>query len=362
MKKSLAAVFAGTPGNIELAEIPLPEVTSEEMLVRVLGCTICGSDLHSFEGRRTVPTPTILGHEIVGEIIEFGDRARRADLAEKSLRLGDRVTWAIVAHCGQCAMCQCGLPQKCLKAVKYGHEAFRRGQELLGGLAEHCLLVEGTSVVRLPEQLPLEVACPASCATATVIAAVEAAGKIAGKSICLFGAGMLGLTACAVLRSHGAVSVVCVDPVASRREFARQFGATQVAAPEELAALAPSAHGELGFDAMLELSGSPKAFETGWPLLRVGGTLVLVGAVFPGAPVELPLEQIVRRHLTIRGVHNYAPRHLQKAVEFLAAHHGDAPFVSLVSRWFPLREIASAFAESKRPDVIRVGVRPADRE
>ena len=102
-----------------------------------------------------------------------------------------------------------------------------------------------------------------------------------------------------------------------------------------------------------------RAFEAGWPLLRVGGTIVLVGAVFPGAPVELSLEQVVRRLLTIRGVHNYAPRHLERAIEFLTAHHRDAPFASLVSRWYPLREVELAFEESQRSDVIRVGVAPA---
>lgn len=364
MKASLAAVFSGTPGEIELRQIPLPRLARGEVLVKVLGCTLCGSDLHSYEGRRKVPTPTILGHEIVGEIVELGDLAPRQDTAGNQLKLGDRVTWAIVANCGQCQMCQSGLPQKCLKAIKYGHEAFRPdldpGQELLGGLAEYCLLVKGTSIVQLPETLPLSVACPASCATATIFAAVDAAGGITAKHFCLFGAGMLGLTACAVLRALGAASILCVDPVESRRDLAREFGATHVAAPDQLPELAPHAHGGSGFDAILELSGSNRAFEAGWPLLRVGGTIVLVGAVFPGAPVELSLEQVVRRLLTIRGVHNYAPRHLEQAIEFLTAHHQDAPFASLVSRWYPLREIELAFSESRRnSDVIRVGIAPA---
>ena len=117
MKASLAAVFSGTPGQIELREIPLPPVARDEVLVKVLGCTLCGSDLHSFEGRRKVPTPTILGHEIVGEIVQLGDQVNDQKSPGKILRVGDRVTWAIVANCGQCQMCQAGLPQKCLKAV-----------------------------------------------------------------------------------------------------------------------------------------------------------------------------------------------------------------------------------------------------
>ena len=210
---STTAVFDGQAGQLRMAVFPAPKLRRGEMLVRVLGCTLCGSDLHSFEGRRSVPVPTILGHEIVGEIVSFGESAARADLAGKPLAIGDRITWAIVANCGQCLMCQRGLPQKCLQGTKYGHEPLHPGRELLGGLAEHCLLVEGTAIIKLPDALPLAVACPASCATATVAAAMEAAGELHGRSVCLFGAGMLGLTACAMARAAGAVQIICVDPL-----------------------------------------------------------------------------------------------------------------------------------------------------
>ncbi|WP_406695032.1 zinc-binding dehydrogenase [Singulisphaera sp. Ch08] len=304
---------------------------NQEILVRVLGCTLCGSDLHSVEGRRSVPVPTVLGHEIVGEIVEFGKSGPTRDLAGQELKIGDRVTWAIVASCGHCDFCDRSLPQKCLNAVKYGHEPFRDGRELLGGLAEHCLLVAGTAIVRLPDRMPLEVACPASCATATIAAALEAAGDLQGRQVCVIGAGMLGLTACAMARVQGAAGIVCVEPNDLRREHALLFGASGVARPDELTAVAAEAVGRHGFDVVVELSGHPSAFEMVWPLIRVGGRLILVGSVFPAPPVSVSLEQIVRRHLTIRGIHNYAPRHLLAAVEFLSAHHGEfhSPHLSL---------------------------------
>lgn len=356
---STAAVFDGQAGQLRMEAFPAPELHGGEMLVRVLGCTLCGSDLHSFEGRRSVPVPTVLGHEIVGEIVSFGESAARVDLAGKSLVIGDRITWAIVANCGHCVMCQRGLPQKCLRGTKYGHEPLRPGRELLGGLAEHCLLVEGTAAVKLPDALPLAVACPASCATATVAAGMEAAGELHGRSVCLFGAGMLGLTACAIARAAGAVQIICVDPIAERSQRALQFGATHSVHPDALAESIRSITNDGLLDVMIELSGKTAAFELAWPLLRTGATVVLVGAVFPDAPVSLLLEQVVRRHLTIRGIHNYAPRHLLAAVQFLAVHHQDAPFDELVTRWYSLDEIHEAFAASANSGTIRVGVTPA---
>ncbi|HEX5499990.1 MAG TPA: zinc-binding dehydrogenase, partial [Thermomicrobiales bacterium] len=315
-------------------------------------------DLHSFAGRRDVPLPTILGHEIVGEIVSRGDAAPQRDLAEQALRMGDRITWSVVAHCGACFFCLRGLPQKCLAAVKYGHEPLRPGKELLGGLAEHCLLASGTSIVRLPDDLPLSVACPASCATATIAAALAAAGELRDRNVCLLGAGMLGLTASAMLRVAGASAIVCADVNASRLERARAFGATHVGAPGDVAGFAAALTERHGFDVVLELSGDPAAFETGWSALRRGGTLVMVGSVFPAPPVAIALEQIVRRNLSVRGVHNYAPHDLLEAVRFLSRHHRDFPFAELVAPWLPLEAAAEAFASGHDPRRIRVGVSP----
>ena len=180
------------------SRLPAPE--HSEVLVEVVACTFCGSDLHSLHGRRAVPVPTILGHEVLGKIAAFGPTAVRHDAAGEPMNVGDRVTWAIVASCGECFYCRRSLPQKCERQTKYGHEPLRPGRELTGGLADHCVLAPGTAIFRVPEQLPDATACPANCATATVAAALEAAGQVAGRSVLVMGCGMLGLTATAWAR------------------------------------------------------------------------------------------------------------------------------------------------------------------
>lgn len=358
MNISRAAIFAGVAGQLTLREIPTPAPARDEVLVRVLGCTLCGSDLHSFEGRRSVPVPTILGHEIVGEIVQFGGVSDWRDLGGFPLATGDRITWTIVAACGKCFYCQRDLPQKCLHAVKYGHEALRPGGELRGGLADHCLLAPGTSFAKLPRELPLEVACPASCATATIAAALERAGDLAGQTVCVLGAGLLGLTACAMANSQQAGAVLCVDIDPLRRERASRFGATHAVAPEQLADTARLLTQGYGVDLVLELTGAPAAMLNAWPCVRMGGKLGWVGAVFPGESLPISMEQVIRRHLTLYGIHNYAPRHLARAVEFLGLNHDRFPFQSLVAQWLPLEDAAAAFELARNPVAVRIGVAP----
>ncbi len=356
MRETPAAVFDGTPGAVSVRRFAVPEPRGGEVLVRVLGCTLCGSDLHTVAGRRTVAVPTVLGHEIVGEVAEFGPSAPHADWTGEPLRVGDRVTWAVVAACGRCFFCTHDLWPKCTAATKYGHEALAPGRELLGGLAGHVLLAEGTAVVKLPDEVPLEVACPANCATATVAAALDAAGELRGATVCVLGAGLLGLTACAMARDRGAAAVVAVDRSADRLTLAQRFGAHLSLTPDELDKVGNLTDGR-GADVLIELTGSTAALEAAWPWVRVGGAIALVGSVFPGPPLAVFPEQVVRRSLTIRGVHNYSPRHLVEAVRFLAAAQGRYPFADLVSDWVSLADVAAAFKLAEDPARVRVGVR-----
>ena len=236
--RSKALVYSGQSGRLELMELVIPQLSAGQALVRVDGCTLCGSDLHSLHGRRQVPIPTILGHEIVGTIVEMGDRFPRSDLQNESLHVGDQVTWAIVANCGHCFYCRRGLEQKCENACKYGHMGFDSGHVLSGGLAEYCVLASGTKVIKLPLGVPLEVITPASCATATAMAAFDVLPQppIEESHIAIIGAGMLGLTACAVAKMRGWKRVVAIDPILEKRDMALRFGATESMSPEQWSA------------------------------------------------------------------------------------------------------------------------------
>lgn len=356
-----AGVFLGAGRPLELREFPLPVLEAGEALVRVECCTICGSDLHTVTGARTEAVPSILGHEVLGVVDAVGEPAP-CDLAGAPLRRGDRITWSVAVSCGQCDRCRRGLSQKCRTLAKYGHEVAEGRYALGGGLAEFVLLRRGSSAIRVACEAPAEVICPANCATATVAAAYRTAGPIAGRSVLILGAGMLGLTAAAFARSHAAAAVAVCDVSARRLEQAARFGADGLAEwhsePEELRRrLQQGCRAEL-FDIVLELSGSPEAVEAACRHGDVGAQIVLVGSVMKSRPAAVDPENVVRRWLSIHGVHNYAPADLQTAVDFLTQFGAVYPFAELVEHRFALSEVNAAIETAVRARPFRVAVRP----
>ena len=354
-----AAVFLGANRPLEVQTFPLPPLGSGEVLVRVSCTTICASDLHTVHGRRPCATPCVLGHEIVGTIAGFGPDVSRTDLAGHPLAHGDRVTWTLAASCGSCFFCQHGLPQKCDSLFKYGHSARLSERVFSGGYAEYCILVPGTGILRLPATLSDELAAPANCTASTVAASlrlVAVTTALRESVVLVLGAGALGLTACAMLHAAGAREIICCDQDAARARRALDFGATRGVTPEEIhEALAGLTDGR-GADVAMEFTGSSDAVQTAIDALRIGGTALLAGTVLPVPAVALDPEQVVRRMLTIRGLHNYAPEDLVTAVRFLneAQHH--YPLASLIAETYPLAGINEAFAAAGKRPGFRIAV------
>ncbi|MGW7521892.1 zinc-binding dehydrogenase [Streptomyces sp. NPDC054783] len=329
LDRTLAAVWRGGD-DIALESVPVPPLGPGDVLVRVRFATVCGSDRHTVSGRRVQPCPSVLGHETVGEIVAFGAGGARA-VDGRELRLGQRVIWSVTLPCGTCDRCLTGVTAKCRTVRKAGHEAWDSDWRLSGGYAQHVLLPHGMPIAVVADALTDGLAAPAACATATVMAVIDRAPRMAGRRVVVVGAGMLGLTAVAAAASAGASSVTAVDTAAGRRELARRFGATDVQ---------PTVPGTEPFDVLLEFSGSSAALHEGLRALDVQGVAVLAGAVLPGAPVDLEPESVVRRHLSIVGVHNYEPRHLTAALSFLEETRDRYPWQDLVAEPLPLESIA----------------------
>lgn len=328
---------AGQPLRHEL--VPRPQLQPGEVLARLQLCSICGSDLHTYAGRRQEPTPTILGHEMIGEVEELTSPVRALD--GSPVHVGDRITWAVAVHCGECFYCRRDWPQKCERLVKYGHVP----HGLHGGLASHCQLLAGSSIVKIPAHLADELVTPAMCATATAAGAVRLAAEALAfpqPTALVVGTGLLGCTVVAWLARRG-VKVAAVDSAPPRLALAQRCGAAEVFTPDQLPR-------EYQADATLELSGSLAGVQCCWKHVRVGGMIVLIGTVSPTPAWPIVPEQLVRRCLTVRGLHNYRPSDLEDAVAFLAEHGASLPWERLGPR-YPLADAESAFryAEEYRP-------------
>jgi alcohol dehydrogenase len=167
-KFSRAMVFYGTGEPLQLCSYRLPRLAEGELLVRITCCTLCGSDIHTYEGRRATPCPSVLGNEITGRVAQLPRGSAVCDQEGTPLEIGDRVTWTVAASCGSCFFCVDGLPQKCERLFKYGRQQISDRRPLSGGLAEFRHLSRGTAVFRVRAELSDVVACPANCATAPV--------------------------------------------------------------------------------------------------------------------------------------------------------------------------------------------------
>ncbi len=360
-KRCWAAVFQGAGQPLELREFSIPEIREREALVRIECCTICGSDLHTLTGKRQEAVPSILGHEALGVVSTVGDPPLR-DIFGTPLQRGDRVTWSTSISCGECDRCLSGLPQKCRTLAKYGHSRAEGRYALSGGLAEYILLRPGSTVMKPPPEVPDKVICPVNCATATVAAAYRMAGGSAGRRVLIFGAGMLGLTAAAFGKIHQAAQVVVCDVNPDRLLTANRFGADAGvqwhADEEEFRRRLAHEGGSETFDVILELSGASDAVEAACRAGDIGAQIVLVGSVMPSRAARIDAEQIVRRWLTIQGVHNYAPEDLRTAIEFLSKSHTRFPFAKLVEFTDSLERINQAVETALQTQPVRLAIRP----
>ena len=365
--KCRAAVFhkVGDPISIDQFEIP-PNLEPGAALCRVRMSTICGSDLHTISGRREEPTPIILGHEVIGDVVALGhepgpDRRRRRDGFGDELKVGDRVSWPVIASCGSCFFCERRLPQKCDRLRKYGHAASTQWPHLTGGYAEYIYLHPGTVVFRVPANVSDRAATPANCALSTMVHATEAVGLSRGETVLIQGAGMLGLNLVALAKEAGAGKIIITDAKQDRLEWARNFGADRClnvrdVSEKEMSSVVLEETDGRGVDVAFEVCGLAAAARQAASALRIGGRYLIAGMVTPGCDLGIDGNLLTRKCLTITGIHNYRPEHLGTAIRFLETNSTRYPFESMVGRTFPMEDINEAIDAAVSGDHIRVAV------
>jgi len=342
------ASFVEANQQFKIQSAALPALQDGEILVKNLCTSLCRSDIHTYLGNRIEKSPTILGHEIVGTIEKLGPNAPSHDLRGKVLQIGDKLTWAIYASSPNDALSKLGIPQKAKDLFKYGHEKITEHSHFHGGLSEYTILRNNTPLIILDNALPNEIASLINCSVATVAGAIRLAGDLKNKSVVVYGAGMLGIIACAMAKTMGAAEVISVDENIERLEISKKFGATK--------SLLPTAVINEKVDIVLEFSGAITAMENSIKILNIGGTTIWIGAVFAQPPVAINAEYLIRNLLTIKGLHNYNNTDFMNAVSFMEMNHSLFEFEKLIKKGFVLEQVDAAFEYAVSNNPFRVSI------
>ncbi|MFE9455602.1 Zn-dependent alcohol dehydrogenase [Streptomyces californicus] len=246
--------------------------------LRIRATGLCHSDLSAMSGVLPQPAPFVPGHEGAGEVLDVGDGVT-------GLSAGDRVLVCWLPACHACPSCRRGQTHLCLAGfMNAGTPNFKRpGGDVFGfagtGTFAEEVVVDAACAVPVPDDVPFEIAALIGCGVTTGLgAAINTAQVEAGSSVAVIGCGGVGISAIQGARAQGAARIVAVDPVASRREAALRFGATEAVAPGELGDAKQRITGGEGFDYVFEVVGRSATARTAYDTTRRGGTLCVVGA------------------------------------------------------------------------------------
>lgn len=351
-----AALLNTVPGVLEITEVTVDSPGPREVLIRTVAAGLCHSDLHLMEGGFPCPTPAVLGHESAGIVEEVG-----SDVAY--VRPGDHVITCLSVFCGQCEFCISGRPNLCTKDAtrrRPGAPARlqRDGQPVhqaldLSSFAEQMLVHEG-AVVKIPQDVGLDVAALVGCGVTTGLGAVlNTANVRPGDTVAVIGCGGVGLSVVQGAVIAGASRIIAVDRVSSKLEVARSFGATDVVDPssdpvEEVLEMTGG-----GVVHAFEAVGSPTAVAQAFDMLRSGGTATIVGIMPVGAQVSLPGLQFLREK-RLQGSNMGSNRFRIDMPKYLQMYRdGRLKLDEMISARIALEDINTGFEQMKAGAVVR---------
>lgn len=283
--KMMAAVFE-REGQLTVKEVDVPRLLKpDDVIIEIELCSICGTDVHimAVPPAYTATPNTILGHELVGRVVETGSKV-------KMVKVGDRVVVNPNDYCGVCSYCMKNLPNQCENIIAMGIDAD-------GGFAEYVRTSEKV-VHRISDSLPAEIAAfaePLAC----VVNGTQKIRVQPGESALVIGAGPIGLLFVQMLKSAGASPVIVSEPSPLRQEYAKKCGADYVVNPMEtdLEAYVKELT-DLGVDVAVDVVGS-QVWE-GIKAVRKGGKVLVFGMNTKAEP-KIVQSQVTKKEVQVIG-------------------------------------------------------------
>lgn len=285
-----AIIKAEPREGLILVDVPMPAMGVNDVLIKVLKTSICGTDVHIDRwddwARKTIRPPMTIGHEFVGQVVDKGSNVH-------DVTIGEIVSGEGHIVCGRCRNCRAGRRQLCKDTVGVGVNRD-------GAFAEY-ISIPVTNVWHADPNIPLEIlSCfdPLGNATHTALTF-----DVLGEDVLITGAGPIGCMAAAIVRHAGARHVVVTDLNPYRLEVARKMGATLAVNPmeESLVSVMRRLGMEEGFDVGLEMSGSSQALSGMIDNMCHGGKIALLG-ILP-EKVEIDWNKVIFNMITMKGIY-----------------------------------------------------------
>ncbi|MES2035154.1 MAG: NAD(P)-dependent alcohol dehydrogenase [Pseudomonadota bacterium] len=358
----LAAVATGAGKPFELRTLTLDDPRDDEVLVRIVGVGVCHTDI-VFKESQTIPPPAVLGHEGSGIVEKIGAKVTK-------VAVGDRVALTF-RSCGHCSRCDRGDAAYCetMPMLNYigmrpdGSRNLHDGETPVAGsffgqssFGSHAITYE-RNLVKVPEDLPLELIGPLGCGIQTGAGGVmRSLACEAGSSLLITGGGPVGLSAVMGGKIQGCATIILVEPHAGRRALALEFGATHVIDPAEATDLVAAVRAILpkGVDYAFDTTGVPAVLAAVPGTLASKGVFGIVGISPPGTPTPGDLNTVMTFGHTIKGIiegDSDPDVFLPELMEHWRA--GRLPFDRMI-KTFPFSQINEAIEAQHRGDCIKV--------
>ncbi|MGA2390319.1 MAG: zinc-binding dehydrogenase [Candidatus Sulfotelmatobacter sp.] len=367
------------PGRYEMREYPLPAPAPGCVLLKMELSGICGTDKHTFQGYttqyggRALEFPIIQGHENVGTIAAIGGDGNYTDFEGIPLREGDRVVVGANVCCGQCYYCRHDFPYYCCESTTdYGNNLSAKDPpHLFGGWSQYMYIVPGSFLVKVPDDLPSEIAVLTEIFAVTV--GLDRAKQMSAfpnesfrfdDTVVVLGVGPLGMCFLMKARMLGAGTIIAVDLSDYRLDFAKKLGADQTinagkySQAQRLQMIKDLTNGR-GADMVIECAGVPQAVPEALEMLRVGGLLVEAGNFSDLGEVPIsPHRHLCAKSARILGVGGEEPAAYGPGMRQMARYMQHYPLQEFVTHRYGLRDVEAAMQKSMQADSMKVVLQP----
>lgn len=339
-KKGTAAVFDGAGKPLRLKEYPLTPPREGLALLRLLASGICGTDIHIIKGRLAQPSPLIIGHEFIGEIIDINQKGT-------TFSPGDRVIFNMAAPCGKCRLCESGDSANCLNfEVAYANNP-EIPPHFYGGYAEYVYAKANESaLIRIPDGVDHMAAAVFPCAGPTIIHALKLGGVFQNnaadiKTAVIQGSGPLGLFAALWFSQKGVKNIYAVvrSKESARTGTINKLTRAEAVTEEELKDMAAAG---LSVDIAVECSGNPEAFGFGCGILRNRGKYLIPGQYSDSGNISFGPQIITFKALQIFGSSQYDASDVADYIAFLDTNRDILPDIAACVKSFTLDKINEA--------------------